>query len=294
MIIMTGANGTLGRAIAARLLDQLPADQLGVSVRDPQQAADLQERGVRVRRGDFADPAGLAAAFEGASQVLIVSAGALGDSAVAMNRAAIHAAAASGAHRILYTSHMGASPTSLFPPMPTHAASEQALQQAGVPFTALRNGFYTSTILRLLGDAVQTGDLALPQDGPVAWTAHADLAEAAVVALVRDELAEHSLDGVTPGLTAGEALDMDAVAALVSDITGREVRRRVVPDEQFRDGLLAHGAPPAVADLQLGMFRASRRGEFAAIDPTLSHLLGHEPRTVRDVLQAALTAPAST
>lgn len=294
MIIITGANGTLGRAITERLLDRLPAEQVAVSVRNPEQAADLQERGVRVRHGDFADPATLADAFQDATQVLIVSAGALGESAVTMNLAAISAATAAGAERILYTSHMGASPASLFPPMPTHARSEAALQESGVRFTALRNGFYTSTILRLLGDAARTGDLVLPQDGPVSWTAHADLADAAVTALTQHQLPEQvptgqRLDGVTPALTATEALDMTAVAAIVSEITGRSVRRRVVPDEEYRSSLLAHGAPPPAADLLLGMFRASRQGEFATVDPTLPELLGHRPTSVRDVLQGALT-----
>jgi hypothetical protein len=34
-----------------------------------------------------------------------------------------------------------------------------------------------------LNHALDTGLLAVPEDGPVSWTAHADLAEAAVVVL---------------------------------------------------------------------------------------------------------------
>lgn len=283
MIIITGANGTLGRAITARLLDRVSAAQIGVSVRDSEQASGLLERGVRVRHGDFADPATLHHAFEDASQVLIVSAGALGDTAVRLNQTAIQAAAQAGAERVLYTSHMAASPDSLFAPMPTHAASEQALRECGVAFTALRNGFYTSTVLRLLGAAAETGELALPEDGPVSWTAHADLADAAVHALTG-----HDLDGITPPLTATEAVDMAGVAAIAADLLGRPVRRRTVSDDEYRAGMIEHGAPQAAADLMVGMFRASRRGEFAAVDPTLTTLLGHPPTSVRDVLRGAL------
>ena len=64
MIIVTGANGQLGRAFAERLLERVPTAQIGVSVRDPEKARDLDERGVRVRRGDFDDAASLAHAFE--------------------------------------------------------------------------------------------------------------------------------------------------------------------------------------------------------------------------------------
>ena len=38
----------------------------------------------------------------------------------------------------------------------------------------------------------------------------------------------------------------------------------------------------------LGMFAASRQGEFAAVDPALAGLLGHQPTAFRDVLAATL------
>jgi NAD(P)H dehydrogenase (quinone) len=153
LIIITGANGRLGRAIVERLIDRVPVEEIGVSVRDPQQAAALAERGVRVRRGDFADPASLAHAFRGASQVLVVSPDTVGELTVRLNRAAIGAAVAAGADRVLYTSHMGSNPSSPFPPMPDHAATESALAEAGVAFTALRNGFYAASAVMLLGAA---------------------------------------------------------------------------------------------------------------------------------------------
>jgi hypothetical protein len=42
-------------------------------------------------------------------------------------------------------------------------------------------------------------------------------------------------------------------------------------------------------DMLLGLFAASRQGEFAAVDPTLERLLGRSPRSMRDVLAARLT-----
>ena len=108
MIIITGATGKLGRQIVERLLAPVPAYGVGVSVRDADKAQDLADRGVRVRAGSFTEPESLAYAFEGASQVLIVSVDKLGDEAVDLHRAAIDAAITAGARRILYTSHAGA------------------------------------------------------------------------------------------------------------------------------------------------------------------------------------------
>ena len=280
MIIVTGANGQLGRMVAERLLERVPAEQIGVSVRDPEKARGLEERGVR--RGDFDDAASLAYAFEGASRVLVVSAGAAGEEAVRLNRTAIDAAGASGARRILYTDHMGSNPPSPFP-MPVYAASEAALRESGVAFTALRNGFYATSAGLLLGDAVKTGELAAPEDGSIAWTAHADLAEAAASAL-----AEEVLDGVTPDLTGPGATDVAGIAAIAPELTGRPIRRVVVPDAEHRAGLLARGVPEQSADMLLGLFAASRRGEFANVDATLGRLFGQPPTPLRDVLKAAL------
>ena len=224
MIILTGATGKLGGAIAERLIEKIPADQIGVSVRDPEKARSLADRGVRVRHGDFAEPATLTHAFEGATQVLVISSGASGEVALRFHRHAIEAARASGARRVLYTSHMGAGPTSLFPPMRVHAATEEMLLASGMAFTSLRTGFYADSGFMLLGDALATGEAAGPEDGPVSWTTHADLAEAIAIVLAE----EGKLDGITPPLTASAALDLTDLAALASELTGRTIRRVTV------------------------------------------------------------------
>ena len=281
MIIVTGATGQLGSRIVDRLLERIPADGVGVSVREPARAADLAERGVRVRRGDFTEPATLAHAFEGATQVLIVSAASTGEAALAQHVAAIDAARDAGARRVLYTSHQGAAQDSLFAPMPDHAATEAYLEKAGVAFTSLRNGFYASTVRLLLGRALETGELVAPADGPVSWTAHADLAEAAAVVLTE----EGRFEGPTPPLTAPDALDLADIAGLLTELTGRPVRRVVADDDEWRAGLVQHGVPEEQATMLLGMFHASRRGEFATTGPALEEVLGRAATPVRSILE---------
>ncbi len=286
MIIVTGATGKLGHDIVEQLLKKVSVTELGVSVRDPEKANAIAARGVRVRPGDFEEPAGLRHAFAGASQVLIISSNSSGEAAVEHHRAAIEAAKAAGAQRILYTSHMGASPTSAFKPMVDHAATEALLECSGIAFTSLRNGFYASSGLMLMGQALETRKIFAPEDGPVSWTSHADLAEAAVIALTD----EKRLHGITPPLTATEALDLDGIAAIASELTGRQIMRVRVTDEQYRESLVSRHVPIAMADMLLGLFAASRNGEFAAVDPTLERLLRRKPMSIRDVLASTLSS----
>ncbi|MBC8135530.1 MAG: SDR family oxidoreductase [Fibrella sp.] len=282
MIIVTGATGQLGRAIVENLVGRVPASQVGASVRDPKKAADLEALGVRVRQGDFEEPESLRHAFEGATQVLIVSsnARASGGDTLAQHRSAIEAAHAVGARRIVYTSHMAASDASAFPPMLDHAATENMLRESGLAWTALRHGFYAASGIMLMGDALETGVLAAPTDGKVSWTAHADLAEAAALVLAD----EGRYDGPTPPLTGSEALDLADLAGIASEVSGRPVRRETITDEELRAKMVARGAPSPAANIALGLYVASRNGEFATVDPTLEQLLGRRPIRMRDLI----------
>ncbi|MFY2559786.1 SDR family oxidoreductase [Corallococcus terminator] len=282
MIVVTGATGQLGRLIVERLVTQVPVGQVAVSVRDVKKAQDLAARGVRVRGGDFANPASLAHAFEGATQVLLVSsnARAYGGDTLAQHRCAIDAARSAGVRRIVYTSHMAASPSSVFPPMLDHAATEQLLSDSGLEWTALRNGFYATSGMFLLAKGMEAGVFEAPEDGKVSWTTHADLAEAAAVILAN----EGRYDGPTPPLTAAQALDFQALCDLASSLLGRPLRRSIVSEGEMRARLQAAGMPAAVVDISLGLYRASRDGEFAAVDPTLQELLGRTPTSMREVI----------
>ncbi len=288
MWIITGASGLLGRQILESVLRRVPAEQVAVSVRDVEKARDLAVRGVRVRGADYADRASLQHAFEGATQVVLVSSNgrAIGVDPLAHHRNAIDAAKASGARRILYTSHMAASSTSAFSPMHDHAATEAMLAQSGLAWTALRNGFYANSLLAMAAGGLARGVLTFPQDGKVSWTAHRDLADA-TAAILADE---GRFDGPTPPLTAARALDLEDLAALAAELLGRPVTREVESDEELRERLTGQGIPPARIAIMLGLFAASRRGEFASSDSTLERLIGRSSTSLRTLMSESLAA----
>lgn len=287
MIVVTGATGHLGREIVTELLKRVPAHQVGASVRDPAKAADLSALGVRVRRGDFDDGESLRHAFEGATQVLVVSsnARASGGNPLAQHRTAFAAARAAGARRIVYTSHMAASPASAFPPARDHAATEDMLRDSGLAWTALRHGFYAQSGIMLMGDGFRTGTIEAPADGRVSWTAHADLAAADAFILAN----EGRYNGPTPPLTGAEALDMADLATIASDLRGRPIRRTTLTDDELRARMAARGAPEGAVRMALGLYLASRSGEFATIDPTLEQMLGRPAIRMRALMAGTIS-----
>jgi NAD(P)H dehydrogenase (quinone) len=282
MIIVTGATGQLGHGIVKQLLARIPAAGIGVSVRDRAKAADLEALGVRVRQADFDNASRLQRAFEGATQVLLVSsnARAVGGDPLTQHKTAIESARAVGAERVVYTSHMAASDSSAFAPMRDHLATERMLQESGIRWTALRNGFYAASGIAMMGNAFEAGVCEAPADGPTAWTTHADLAEAAAIVLTN----AGKYDGPTPPLTGAEALDFAGIAALASESSGTDVRRAIMTDDAWRATVVARGLSERAVSTVLGYFVASRNGEFVTVDPTLERLLGRSPGSMRALI----------
>jgi uncharacterized protein YbjT (DUF2867 family) len=279
MIIVTGATGALNGATVEHLLKLVPADRIGVSVRDVEKAQHLAEHGVRVRRGSYDDPGALLDSFEGAEQVLLVSSNDPGADAPVLHRAGVGAAVAAGARRILYTSHQGAGLDSPFRPARHHAATEALLADSGVAWTSLRNGFYAHSLDWMLGPWRETGIIAAPADGPMSWTDRGDEAEAAAVILA----SERPFDGPVT-LTAAAAVTFGDIAGIASELTGRDIQRVVMDDDAWVADQVAHGVPELMARFMLSTFQAAREGRFAGTDPLLGDLLGRPPRTVRDLL----------
>ncbi|GAA2483881.1 NmrA family NAD(P)-binding protein [Winogradskya humida] len=279
MIVITGATGALNGATVDHLLTLVPATQIAVVARDVSKAQRFADLGVEVRHGDYADPAGLPAAFDGADQLLLVSSSDPKADAVALHSAAIDAAVAAKAGRILYTSHQNALLDTAFKPGRDHGETEQLLERSGIAWTSLRNGFYAHSLTWMTGPWRETGVIAVPGDGPVSWTARDDSAQAAAVILA----AGTGFDGPVT-ITANAAPTFAELAVTASELAGRTVTVELLDDDAWLAAQVERGTPEFMARFLLGFYQAARRGDFAGVDPQLATLLGREPQPAANFL----------
>lgn len=287
-VVITGATGGLGSDVLAQLRRMAPPSILGVSVRSAEKATALAKAGIRVRRGDFNDPASLELSFAGARRVLLISTRTPGNAArFAEQRNAIDAAIRCGVEHIFYTSIVQR-PGSVFDVAQGHFETEAYLASCGAAYTVLRNGQYIENLPMFLGQSIFTGDLALPDDGPTAWVARRDLAEGiARLLLSKEGLPEHIL------LTGPEALDFAAIATIAGRAMGRRIVRRNIPGKEFAATLERRGLPPQLAQSLATGFASRAAGELADIDPALHRLLGRPLRRVSEVLPELLARSTS-
>jgi NAD(P)H dehydrogenase (quinone) len=282
-IVVTGATGHLGHLVVEHLLERgVAPDRIVAGGRQLEKAADLAERGVDVRRIDYDDPASMAAAFEGAERVLIVSGLDFGRRAE-QHVAAAHIAKDAGAQLVAYTSIPHAD-TSSMKLAADHAASEAGIREVGVPFTFLRNDFYLEEYVGQVPTILQYGAVTgSAGDGRISSAARTELAEAAAVVLTTDghENAVYELGGDT-SFTQSELADV------VAEVSGKPIVYNQVSIEELTAILADAGLPQPVAEIIADADRAIGEGALHVETGDLSRLLGRPTTTIREAVAAAL------
>ena len=183
MIGITGASGQLGSIVVKKLKAKVASADIVALVRTPAGVANL---GVSVRDADYSKPDTLDRALAGIDTLLVISSSELGQRRAAQHHNVIEAAKSTGVKRIVYTSllHADTSPLNL---ADGHRATEAGLRVSGIPFTILRNGWYTENYTASVPAALAGGAfLGSAGDGRISSAIRVDYAEAAVAVLTSD------------------------------------------------------------------------------------------------------------
>ena len=283
-IVVTGATGHLGRLVVEALLRRgVPAADIVATGRDTTAIKDLADRGVQVRRADFADAASLAEAFAGADKVLLVSASVPVGDRVANHKRALDAAAAAGVSLLAFTSMLHTE-TSTVPLAGTFRATEAHLRESGVPTVLLRNGWYLENYSERLGQILDSGALlGAAGQGRDSAATRADYAEAAAVVLTTDGHAGKAYE-----LGGDEAFTMAELAAAISAAAGRTVPYTDLPAAEYAAALKGAGLPGEIADTVASADLGVSIGERFTGSGDLSRLIGRPTTPLSDVLAAAL------
>ncbi|GAA2905790.1 NAD(P)-dependent oxidoreductase [Actinoplanes cyaneus] len=281
-IVVTAASGQLGRLTVEALLTRgVPAAGIVATSRDVTKIKDFADRGVDVRRADFAEPESLPAAFEGADRLLLISTTTPGER-VANHRRAIDAAVAAGVSQVAFTSmlHADTSTTIL---APTHSATEEYLRER-LPSVMLRNGWYLENYTVQLPQVLTSGVLAgAAGQGRISAATRADYADAAAVVLTTEGHAGKAYE-----LGGEVAFTLTELAAAISTAAGKRIEYTDLPVEAFARLLTGAGVPAELADVIADADRAMSRDEFYTSSGDLRRLIGRPAATPAEAIAAAL------
>jgi NAD(P)H dehydrogenase (quinone) len=239
MLLITGANGKLGRLIVEDVLRRAPDAPLAVSVRDAAAAADLADCGVDVRQADYHDLDSIRAAFAGVDRLLLMPTPAPDPEArVAEMIPVAQAAAEVGVKHVVYPGAAEVEGLD-FPLLSSHTRVFDAIVATGAQATHLRVNIYAEVVANEVAGAVAAGELAAPVDGArVAPVLRSDIAPAIAAVLTED-----GHEGKTYDLTGQDAVSWAQLAELASARAGKPVPFRSIDETQAAARMEAAGIP---------------------------------------------------
>ncbi|GAB2926545.1 NmrA/HSCARG family protein [Streptomyces mayteni] len=295
VILVTGATGTQGGAVARKLLAE--GWRVRALTRDPAKpsARALTALGVELVRGDMDDPASLTGAMKGVHGVFSVQAAAGSDlppGFVWQDEArwgvnVAEAAAEVGVETFVYTSANGADTPRGLSILEPKARIERRIAELGLPATVVRPTTFMENFVHplvgLQGGKFTTG---LKPDIGQQFIAADDIAVFVVLVFARpDEFRGRSFE------IAGDELTPPETAELLSRRTGRTIEYVQVPDEALRarseevaDGFewmnqrkMAQADIPALRRLHPGLLDLETWLDQGGVERITAHLDGRTP-----------------
>ncbi|HEX4224051.1 MAG TPA: SDR family oxidoreductase [Pseudonocardiaceae bacterium] len=283
MIVVTAATGQFGQLVVDGLLRTVGAEQIAVAVRNPDKAAGFAARGVTVRTADYDDPAGLRTAFNQGDKVLFVS-GAGVPERHDQHLRVLDAIKQAGVSQLAYTSVLHAGTSTLLV-TPDHKMTEQLIRDAGLPFTFLRNGWYTENFGPRIQAALRTGTL-LGNATPTATLASAtrvDYADAAVAVLTGDGHLNKVYE-----LAGDTEWSYPDLAAELARQTGQQVTYQQLSATEHEKLLVESGVPAGYAGLLAHTDQGIVEGELSDNSGDLHRLIGRATTPLADAVATIL------
>ena len=271
MILVTGANGTVGSEVVRQL--QALGTPVRALVRDPAKAHFGP--GVEVVQGDLTKPETLAAAVAGVDKVFLLAGGA---ELVALEGNLLNAAKAAGVTHIVKLSVVGAQyePTASYGRF--HQPAEKALQASGLAWTLLRPCGFMSNAFGWVGSIKSQGAFYFAAgDGKMALIDPHDIAAVAVAALTTPGHEGKAYDITGPG-----AFTMAEQAQILAEAVGRDIKFVDIPADALRNTMLGYGMSAPEAEALVEMGNAIRAGYAGALTTVVQEVTGKAPRRFED------------
>ncbi|MGW7074222.1 NmrA family NAD(P)-binding protein [Streptomyces sp. NPDC054866] len=276
--LVTGGTGTTGSRITATLADR------GLPIRA---GSRRPAPGTRQVRFDWADPATHGPALDGIGAVYLVPP--IGDAEPArLMLPFLERALRSGVGRFVLLSS-----SAIAEGDPGVGEVHGALRQLAPEWAVLRPSWFMQNFItpgHLHAESIRaTGEIfTATGKGRVAFVDAADIADVAVHALLDTQ--PHNAAHV---ITGPEALSYDDAAAVISKVSGREVRHQPVPAGELCARLVASGVPEDFARMLAAMDEGISRGAEDRVDSAVRTITGREARRFLDFASGhAGTLPA--
>ena len=288
-IVVTGASGQLGRMIVERLTARgVSGHDILATGRDRHRLSAAGALGARTVISSYDDPQSFDGVLGDGDTLMLVSGSEVGRRHQ-QHQNVVEAAKRAGVGRIVYTSAPHVQDSTL-PMAPEHWDTENMITTSGIPFTILRNNWYTENEASLLPEVERTNELLTGwSEGRIASASRIDYAEGAAAVLTSDahENAIYELAGDT-------AWDGALLAQAFTAILGRTILYHHRTSDEQQVDLQTQDVPAERIRARIEIDTSIARGDLADANPELSRLIGRPTTPLLEGLRASLEHPTAS
>lgn len=276
---ITGATGQLGNWVVQKLKERIGSEYLVALVRNPDKAKKLE---IEVRPFDYNEEDGLEESLKGIDSLLLISGSEIGKRRI-QHQNVIKAALLADVKRIVYTSLLHADKSSMSLAS-EHMATEELLKVCNIPYTILRNGWYTENYTSGLKHAVESGVMVSSAGkGKISSATREDYAEAAAVILTSE-----GYEGKVLELAGDESYTLNDLATEVSKQLGKEITHKNLPESEYAEILINSGLPRELAKSLASFDYCASKDELFDGDKVLSKILGRPTTSLREAVKTSI------
>ena len=275
-IMVTGAAGGYGHYAVDYVKAFAPEAEVYGLVRNSNDAAKLEAKGIHARIGDYADKASLVKAFDGIDRLLFVSV-----PTHELQIPVVAAAKEAGVGFIAYTS-IHDPQYSKFGLEINHRQTEELIRQSGIPHTFLRNCWYLEMAAPLTAAAVKTGRYPyFAGEAKMSWALKRELAEAGARVITGEGYPE-SVE------LAGKPVSYREMGEATQTLTDKPIQIMPVSKEEFNTLLASSGIDQV--GLMLGNVNqdyalTGNNGEAESTPDAFEQVLGHPLTPLAEALK---------
>jgi uncharacterized protein YbjT (DUF2867 family) len=275
VILVSGASGNVGTELSRILTRRGVAFR--AMVRSPERAKEVEAlAGAEVVVGDFNDTGSIERALAGVERAFLLTNSS--EQAEAQQLAFVAEAGRAGVRQIVKLSQLAADLGSPVRFLRYHAAVEDAIRKAGIPYTFLRPNLFMQGLLGFRASIVEEGKFfAAAGDAKISAVDVRDIAAVAAAALTEDGHHGRSYD-----ITGPRALTHAEMAEGLSDALGHRIEFIDVPPDAMRGALVGAGFQAWQADGLIEDYAHYRRGEASAVASGVKDATGSDPRSFAD------------
>ncbi|KAJ5378064.1 uncharacterized protein N7496_005473 [Penicillium cataractarum] len=300
------ASGGLGTSIVNHLTKLVSASQLVLIARNPDKWTRLGQAGATLRKADYDQPSTLDNAFDGVDVLILISYASFEiRRRVEVHQLAIQAAIKSGVKHIFYSSLGFAGDLtdhSVAHVMGAHLETERFLAEITdkVTYTSVREGLYSESFpiyTAWLDPANPPTEITIPHSGAgpgVSWVKRDELGEATAKLIVGyiDQPKKFDYLNKKVLLTGQRAISLAETVDILGRAIGKPLKiREISVDEYVRltqigDKHTYHGVN--LSREWATAWEAIKQGETAVVSPAIKEILGREPESYENTIQALI------